>query len=61
MTFSWILLYKNSNGAKVPILQKTFGYILSDTAQASAPTLGFVSLPAPMLSQSRKARADLKP
>ncbi len=61
VTFSWILLYKNGNGAKLPALQKTFGYTLSDTAQASAPTLDFVSLPAPVLSQSRRALATLKP
>jgi phosphate transport system substrate-binding protein len=61
VTFSWILLYKNGNGAKLPALQKTFGYTLSDAAQASAPSLDFVSLPAPVLNQSRQALATLKP
>ena len=61
VTFSWILLYKNGSGTQLPVLQKTFGYTLSDAAQAKASTLGFVSLPAPVLSQSHRALADLKP
>ena len=61
VTFSWILLYKNGNGAKLPVLQKTFGYTLSDSAQAKAPALGYVSLPAAVLEQTRRALANLKP
>ncbi|MFM1812317.1 MAG: phosphate transporter substrate-binding protein PstS, partial [Cyanobacteriota bacterium] len=34
VTFTWVLLYKSGNDAKLPALQKAFGYALSDTAQA---------------------------
>ena len=61
VTFTWILLYKSGNGAKLPALQTTFGYTLSDAAQAGAPSLGYVSLPAPVLSKARAALASLKP
>ena len=61
VTFSWILLYKSVNGTKLPVLQKTFGYTLSDAAQAGAAALGFVSLPVPVLAQSRAALATLQP
>ena len=60
VTFTWILLYKSGNGAKLPALQKAFGYTLSDTAQAGAPSLGYVSLPAPVLEKARKALATLE-
>jgi phosphate transport system substrate-binding protein len=55
VTFTWILLYKNGNGAKLAPLQTTFRYALSDAAQAGAPALGFVTLPAPVLSKARTA------
>jgi len=55
VTFTWILLYKSGNGAKLPALQKAFGYTLSDAAQAGAAELGYVSLPAPVLNQARTA------
>ena len=61
VTFSWILLYKSGNGSKLPVLQKTFGYTLTDAAQAGASALGFVSLPRPVLAQSRAALATLQP
>jgi phosphate transport system substrate-binding protein len=60
VTFSWILLYKSGNGTKLPVLHKTFSYTLSDRAQAGAPALGYVSLPAPVLAQSRRALQRLK-
>lgn len=61
VTFSWILLYREGNGARLPVLQKIFGYTLSDRAQAAAPGLGYISLPAPVLEQARRALAALKP
>ena len=61
VTFTWVLLYKSGNGAKLPALQTTFGYTLSDAAQAGAPSLGYVSLPAPVLSKARAALASLQP
>ncbi len=61
VTFSWILLYRSGNGAKLPVLKQTFGYTLSESAQAAAPGLGYVSLPAPVLAQSRRSLETLKP
>lgn len=61
VTFTWVLLYKGGNGAKLPALQKTFGYALSDAAQAGAPALGYVSLPAPVLEKARAALATVAP
>jgi len=59
VTFTWILLYGTGNGAKLEGLKKAFGYTLSDAAQAGAPALGYVSLPAPVLEKGRKALAGL--
>ena len=61
VTFTWVLLYRSGNGAKLPGLQKAFGYTLSDAAQAGAPALGYVSLPAAVLAKSRQALATVKP
>lgn len=61
VTFSWILLYKSGNGSRLATLQKVFGHTLSDQAQAMAPSLGFVALPAPVLAQSRRALASIQP
>jgi phosphate transport system substrate-binding protein len=33
VTFTWVLLYKNDNAAKLPLLQRTFNYALSEAAQ----------------------------
>ena len=55
VTFTWVLLYKSGNGSKLPALQKTFGYTLSDKAQSQAPGLGYISLPAPVLQRAREA------
>ena len=59
VTFTWVLLYKSGNGSKLPALQKAFGYALSDKAQAEAPGLGYISLPAPVLQKARKALATV--
>ena len=60
-TFTWVLLYRSGNGAKLPALQKTFRYTLSDAAQAGAPALGYISLPAPVLQKARAALATVGP
>jgi len=59
VSFTWVLLYKSGNGAKLPALQKAFAYALSDQAQAEAPGLGYISLPAPVLQKTRKALATV--
>jgi phosphate transport system substrate-binding protein len=59
VTFTWVLLYKSGNGSKLEPLQTSFGYALSEAAQQQAPGLGYVSLPAPVLSKARAALATL--
>ena len=61
VTFSWILLYKAGNGAKLEAINKVLTYTLSDQAQAMAPGLGFISLPPGVLAQGRAALATIKP
>jgi len=61
VTFSWILLYQGGNGAKTESLTKAFGYFLSDGAQAQAPQLGFVSLPAKVQALGRAALGRIQP
>jgi phosphate transport system substrate-binding protein len=59
VTFTWVLLNKTGNGNKLPSLQKAFGYALSDAAQAQAPQLGYISLPAPVLEKARAGLATV--
>ncbi|MEB3172289.1 MAG: phosphate ABC transporter substrate-binding protein PstS [Cyanobacteriota bacterium] len=59
VTFTWVLLYKSGNANKLAALQKAFGYALSEPAQAQAPGLGYISLPAPVLQKARKALATV--
>jgi len=61
VTFSWILLYKTGNGAKHDALNKTFSYTLSEPAQAMAPGLGFISLPADVVAKAKEALATVQP
>jgi phosphate transport system substrate-binding protein len=61
VTFSWILLYKTGNGAKHEALNKVFNYTLSEPAQAMAGSLGFISLPGPVLEKGRAALATIQP
>jgi phosphate transport system substrate-binding protein len=59
VTFTWVLLYRSGNGSKLAPLQTSFSYALSDAAQKRAPGLGYVSLPAPVLSKARAALAEV--
>ncbi|NCV92883.1 MAG: phosphate ABC transporter substrate-binding protein PstS, partial [Synechococcaceae bacterium WB7_3xG_012] len=59
VTFTWILLYKSGNGDKLKSLQQAFNYTLSDAAQANAPALGYVSLPANVLQKARAAVSSI--
>ena len=61
VTFTWVLLYKNGNAAKLPILQRTFNYALSEAAQKQAPALGYIPLPAPVLAKAKDALANVGP
>lgn len=61
VTFTWVLLYKNGNAAKLPALQRTFNYALSEAAQKQAPSLGYIPLPAPVLAKAKNALASVGP
>lgn len=54
-TLTWILAYRNGNGAKTDELRKAFGYILSNKAQMIADDLGYVPLSGSILNKSRIA------
>ena len=60
VTFTWVLAYANDNGDKLPLLQKTFNYMLSDAAQSKAPELGYVSLPPEVVSKAKEAVDTIK-
>jgi phosphate transport system substrate-binding protein len=59
VTFTWVLLYKTGNGAKLPALQNTFNYALSAAAQQQAPALGYIPLPAPVVTKVKAALAGV--
>ena len=61
VTFTWVLLYKNGNAAKLAALQRTFNYALSDAAQKQAPALGYIPLPAPVLAKAKDGLASVGP
>ena len=54
-TLTWILAYKNGNGAKTDELKGAFNYILSNKAQMIADDLGYVPLAGSVLNKSRIA------
>lgn len=60
VTFSWILLYKTGNAERLEPLTKAFEFALSDPAQAVAPDLGFIPLPADVLARGRAALTTLQ-
>ena len=61
VNYTWILLYQQGNGSRLETLRRVFGHTLSDKAQAEAPGLGYVSLPAPVLARGRAVLDTLKP
>ena len=54
-TWTWILAYEKGNGRNTKAIQKSLNYLLSDKAQAKAPSLGFVPLKGDILKKSRAA------
>jgi len=54
-TLTWILAYETGNGRNTEAIQDSLNYLLSDKAQAKAPSLGFVPLKGDILSKSRAA------
>ncbi len=59
VTFTWILAYKTGNADKTDRLKKTFDFMLSDTAQSQAPSLGYVSLPAGVVEKAKAAVSEI--
>lgn len=54
-TLTWILAYKNGNGAKTGDIQKALNYALSGKAQSIADDLGYVPLSGSILNKARIA------
>jgi len=54
-TLTWVLAYKNGNGAKGVAIKKAFNYMLSKSAQNTAPSLGFVPLQGGILKKAKAA------
>ncbi|WP_392350863.1 phosphate ABC transporter substrate-binding protein PstS [Parasynechococcus sp.] len=54
-TLTWVLAYQTGNGSKTQSVKETLNYMLSDAAQAKAPSLGFVPLKGNILAKSRAA------
>ena len=55
VTFTWVLAYEKGNGDKTAALKKTFEFMLSEEAQSKAPELGYVSLPAEVVTKAKAA------
>ena len=54
-TLTWILAYKNGNGAKSATIQKAMNFLLSSAAQNQADDLGYVPLKGAILNSARAA------
>ena len=55
VTFTWVLAYETGNGDKTAALKKTFEFMLSEEAQSKAPALGYISLPAEVVTKAKGA------
>ena len=60
VTFTWVLAYKTCNGDKTALLKKTFDFMLSEKEQARAPELGYVSLPAAVVTKAKAAANSIE-
>ena len=54
-TLTWVLAYETGNGRNTEAIKESLIYLLSDKAQAKAPSLGFIPLKGDILSKSRAA------
>ncbi len=54
-TLTWVLAYETGNGSKTEAIKESLKYLLSNKAQAKAPTLGFVPLKGDILKKARSA------
>ena len=54
-SLTWVLAYKTGNGANAAAIKKAFNYMLSSSAQNTAPSLGFVPLKGAILNKAKAA------
>jgi phosphate transport system substrate-binding protein len=57
-TLTWILAYKNGNGAKADEIRKAINYLLGP-AQSKADDLGYVPLQGSILNKAKRAAAQI--
>lgn len=58
-TLTWVLAYRNGNGAKASELREVFHYMLSNKAQGLADNLGYVPLRGDILKKAKAAVANV--
>lgn len=58
-TLTWILAYRNGNGAKASELRQVFNFMLGNKAQNLADNLGYVPLRGDILSKAKAAVAKV--
>ncbi|MFM7312567.1 MAG: phosphate ABC transporter substrate-binding protein PstS [Cyanobium sp.] len=61
VNYTWILLYARGNGPRLETIRRVFAHALSEQAQAEAPSLGYVNLPASVVAQARAVLSTLTP
>ena len=54
-TLTWVLAYETGNGEKASSIKDVLNYMLSDSSQDKAPSLGFVPLKGEILKASKTA------
>ena len=54
-TLTWVLAYETGNDDKTSSIKDVLNYMLSDSSQDKAPSLGFVPLKGDILNASRAA------
>ena len=60
VAYSWVLAYRNGNGAKASALRQMLESMSAPAAQSQAAALGYVPLPASVQSKVRSAIATLQ-
>lgn len=58
-TLTWVLAYRNGNGAKAAELREVFNYMLSNKSQGLADNLGYVPLRGDILRKAKAAVANV--
>ncbi|MFV0338675.1 MAG: phosphate ABC transporter substrate-binding protein PstS [Chthoniobacterales bacterium] len=60
VSFTWMLLYPSYGAEKGPDVKKFLDYVLSPEAQALAPELGYITLPASVVEKCKAAVATIE-